>query len=48
MNQLIRKLEVQFEELQREVLLYQYERKSGEFFFVANRFNSTICNPIYS
>jgi hypothetical protein len=32
MNQLIRKLEVQFEELQREVLSYQYERKSGEFF----------------
>ena len=31
-NQLIRKLEVQFEELQREVLKYQYEKKSGKFF----------------
>ena len=30
MNQLIRKLEVQFEELQREVLTYQYENKSGK------------------
>jgi hypothetical protein len=31
MNQLIRKLEVQFEELQMGVLKYQYEKKSGEF-----------------
>jgi hypothetical protein len=31
MNQLIRKLEVQFEELQIEVLKYQYDNKSGEF-----------------
>ena len=30
MNQLIRKLEVQFEDLQIEVLKYQYDRKSGE------------------
>ena len=32
MNQLIRKLEVQFEDLQIEVLKYQYDRKSGESF----------------
>lgn len=33
MNQLIRKLEVQFEDLQMEVLKYQYVKKSGEFAF---------------
>ena len=34
MNQLIRKLEVQFEDLQIEVLKYQYDRKSGESFMM--------------
>lgn len=37
MNQLIRKLEVQFEELQMEVLTYQYKKKSGELCYCVDR-----------
>lgn len=35
-NQLIRKLEVQFEELQMEVLKYQYSKKTGKQCFLYN------------